>query len=417
MRRYRHLLKITALFLIISTIAFFAAAIIKGSLGNSNSYLPRIAFILLITALTLAELLSILDTEKGQESGDRLQSSSSRFFYISALNVLAALFVVYLHTNGNAFFSTPRPKGRLWVTSNFIETFCYWPVPIFIMISGATLMEYRQRYETKIFLEKRFTKTVIPYLAWSLFACAFDVLTLDMEMNWNPVHIIQNIFTSNYMPIYWYFPVQFAIYLSMPLLSAVQNKLKTFLFTIVIGIITICWLPLTCSLLHINYNGALQLPVAGGYLIYTMLGYYLSRVQIGKRSRICIYLSGAAGWLLHFLGTIWISAGSDTLISTYKGYTNLPALLQAAAVFVFFRYLFMNRNLSEKFEKAVYSLANLTFGIYLIHKFLLDTIDARTSVNTNSIIWRLFAPPIIFAVSTGIIYLMKRIPGLKKLVP
>lgn len=40
--------------------------------------------------------------------------------YISVLNVVSCYSVVALHTNG-VFWS--RPHGRLWITSNFIETF------------------------------------------------------------------------------------------------------------------------------------------------------------------------------------------------------------------------------------------------------------------------------------------------------
>jgi surface polysaccharide O-acyltransferase-like enzyme len=62
-----------------------------------------------------------------------------KLVYIAALNVLGALGVVLLHAN-NVFWS--RPKGTLWLSANLIETFFYWPVPIFFMITGATLIDY-----------------------------------------------------------------------------------------------------------------------------------------------------------------------------------------------------------------------------------------------------------------------------------
>ena len=56
--------------------------------------------------------------------------------YISVANVFACISVIILHANG--IFWT-RPSGRLWITSNFLETIFYWPVPIFFMLSGVTL--------------------------------------------------------------------------------------------------------------------------------------------------------------------------------------------------------------------------------------------------------------------------------------
>ncbi|MDD5922430.1 MAG: acyltransferase family protein, partial [Eubacteriales bacterium] len=91
-------------------------------------------------------------------------NSNNRIVWISAANVFATLAVVFLHCNG-VFWTFP--KGRLWYSSNFIETFFYWGVPVFFMISGATLMDYRRKYSTSHFLKKRFNRTFIPFIIWS----------------------------------------------------------------------------------------------------------------------------------------------------------------------------------------------------------------------------------------------------------
>ena len=56
-----------------------------------------------------------------------------------------------------------------------IESVFYSAVPVFFMITGATLMDCRKRYSTAVFLKKRFTRTVIPYLGWVLFELVFCV--------------------------------------------------------------------------------------------------------------------------------------------------------------------------------------------------------------------------------------------------
>ena len=43
---------------------------------------------------------------------------------------------------------------RYWITANIIECICYFAVPIFFMISGATLLNYRKRYTTAVFFKK-----------------------------------------------------------------------------------------------------------------------------------------------------------------------------------------------------------------------------------------------------------------------
>ena len=76
--------------------------------------------------------------------------------YIQILGVIACLAVVAMHVNG-CFWQFSY--DRYWITANIIECICYFAVPIFFMISGATLLNYRnvipQRYFSKKDLEKR----------------------------------------------------------------------------------------------------------------------------------------------------------------------------------------------------------------------------------------------------------------------
>ena len=70
--------------------------------------------------------------------------------YLTLLSVISMIAVVILHANGCFWaFST----DRYWVTANCIESVFYFAVPIFFMISGATLLDYRDRYDTRVFVK------------------------------------------------------------------------------------------------------------------------------------------------------------------------------------------------------------------------------------------------------------------------
>lgn len=252
--------------------------------------------------------------------------------YISLLNCIACLGVILLHANG-IFWS--HPTGLLWTSSNFIETFFYWPVPIFFMISGATLMNYRERYSTIVFLKKRIKKTVVPFLFWSVVAGIFMAYVTETPMDLNFLHIVDNTFNTRYFSIYWFFIPLFSIYLSLPLISRMAEYPALFSYTIALGIIFVFTMPFICSLLHINMNAALIPPVASGYIVYVMLGYVLNRTDVSKTTRSIIYLMGFIGWFMHFVGTTVLSEGLQEINGTFKGYTNLPCLLHSMAVFVF----------------------------------------------------------------------------------
>ena len=63
--------------------------------------------------------------------------------YIDYLSVISAFAVVMLHLN-SCFWDFSYE--RYWITANFIECVMYFVVPVFLMISGATLMDYSKKY-------------------------------------------------------------------------------------------------------------------------------------------------------------------------------------------------------------------------------------------------------------------------------
>lgn len=84
---------------------------------------------------------------------------------IDVMNIAACVAVVALHVNGGIWGFA---RNLNWAMMLITECVCYWAVPVFFMITGATLLDYRLRYSTKVFFQKRFTKTGIPFIFWSI---------------------------------------------------------------------------------------------------------------------------------------------------------------------------------------------------------------------------------------------------------
>lgn len=78
-----------------------------------------------------------------------------RIIYYDMLNIAAAFGVVCMHCNGivHSYSNT-----SVWKQSLIVEVLAYWAVPIFFMLSGATLLKYQERYDTRIFIKKRIRK-------------------------------------------------------------------------------------------------------------------------------------------------------------------------------------------------------------------------------------------------------------------
>jgi surface polysaccharide O-acyltransferase-like enzyme len=86
-----------------------------------------------------------------------------RLYELDLLRIFAALAVIVIHTSSNFFYFNQL--------GYYLNIFCRFAVPTFLLISGIVL-QYSQNsgneFITKVFLKKRLTKVVIPYFVWTI---------------------------------------------------------------------------------------------------------------------------------------------------------------------------------------------------------------------------------------------------------
>lgn len=146
--------------------------------------------------------------------------SRERVYYFDALNILACFGVVWLHCSGDAF--TFR-LDKYWLMSLTIQVVAHWAVPVFFMLTGANLMNYRKRCSTKGYLKRRFTRVVLPFLFWSTFYFVWKCCIDGVE--YAGIRDFIGLYLNNgAVNIFWFFYPLFAIYLSMPVLSVLTDE-------------------------------------------------------------------------------------------------------------------------------------------------------------------------------------------------
>lgn len=335
--------------------------------------------------------------------------------YIKYLSVISSLAVVILHTNGCFWIFN---KENYWISANIIESTCYFAVPIFFMITGCTLIDYNERYTTKEYFIKRIKKTLIPFVVWSIFSVFWCIYFKNEDINTNIFSIINGIINTKYNTIYWFFPCLFSIYLIIPFISCIQKEKRQniFKYSIILAFIFNSMLPLLTKILNINYNSAYYLPTFMGYVIYILIGYYFNNYEIKKKNRIIIYTLGITGLFIQIVMTQILSFKHGYIVTTYKDYLNVPAILYSSAIFLLFKNT-KNKKITKTLDYLTRNISDTTFGIYLIHYYLIDIAIKVFNVNIFSIYYRLFGGIIIFLVSSVIIKNMKKIPIIKNCVP
>lgn len=285
--------------------------------------------------------------------------------YISILNVTACAAVVLIHTD-EAFWTFSY--APYWLFANFLHCLLLFCVPVFFMISGCNLVNYRNKYSTKEFAKKRFTKTFIPFIGWSFISLiATAIIKTDNSYELSVSSVISGIFNCKYINIYWFFIALFSVYLCIPVISLIpENKRqKAFLYMLSMWLLFNILLPGITKYTFIEWNSNMKFPMVTDYMFYIIAGYYIDNYTIKRHYRYIIYILGTAGLAANIILTYSYSYKSAAVSAPVGDYLSVTTLIYSIAIFTAFKYM------PEKATSLLYKLCtpvnNLTFGIYLSH--------------------------------------------------
>lgn len=334
--------------------------------------------------------------------------------YISILNVLACIGVVILHT-----FETGYTSDANFVFEVLIRAIAYCAVPLFFMITGATLIDYRERYDTKTFFKKRLLKVIIPLIIWSIiyfiinfFKGKFSINDLSFKF------VFEYFFLVKTNPIFWFFVVIIGIYLAIPVISLIpqESRRKAFLYIIIITFIFNQFLPDLLYHLNLNYNYDLKFPLTySGWISFIFIGYYIDKYEIVKKHRVIIYVLGIIGFLTMVVPTIFISYHKNESCSWFDEYYDAPCVLYSASVFLFFKSKINNNQIVTKIMPFFNFVAPTTLGIYVLHIAIRDFL--RYFYTYSYFGMNLVLTLSILTICFIVVKIVQKIPGLRHIFP
>ena len=338
--------------------------------------------------------------------------NGARVLYYDILNILAILAVLALHHNGIVH---SYRAGRAWKESLVVECVFYWAVPVFIMLSGATLMQYRKRYSTAAFFKKRILRTVVPFLLWSLIMLLWKTQTGALDLTGKSFRDVCNMIgTYQIETSYYFFGVLFACYLAIPVFSLLTDNRQILWYITAINFLFASVRPVLKTWL--NFEWSLDIAVVGGLAIYLLLGYLISTTDLKKPTRLLIYAAGIAGCALRFIYTYVRSIRAGATDTSIKGYPMFHAVFLTLAVFVFVRQIPWETILSPRVKKAAAWLSARSFGIFLVHKIVLYYELEFTHLKNTSFIWRILMIPVTYVISLAVVTVLKKIPVIGKVI-
>ena len=232
--------------------------------------------------------------------------------------------------------------------------------------------------------------------------------------SYNIVYIVDLILENKIENVYWFFMTLFGVYFSMPVLTNLVKKRKTLWYIVGIAFVTYSCLPVVNQLMGMNLS--IAIPVASGLIIFPVLGYLLATMEIKRKSRFLLYTGAIVATAFRYIYTYIWSYRTETTDISIKGYEKFYSVLLAAAVFVLIKSIRWDNILKQKSKEFLHTLASYSFGVYLIHMIVIYY-ELRLFNQTASMwSWRTIFVPITYGVALCSVWVLDKIPGIKKII-
>ncbi len=337
--------------------------------------------------------------------------------YFDSLRALATVGVILIHISSPLVNMTWSRNMPYWWIGNVADSLVRFAVPVFLMLSGATMLG--KEYSLTDFYKKRFLRVFLPFVfwlgmywiyRWVMLKPASRPLDVGGIADW-----AMNLFLKEGVSKHlWYIYMILFIYLILPFLGMLVRKLSNnTLLVLLLGWVILTFVFRTTPMNLYSWTGDYGSKFLGWFLHvgYVVLGFYLSRLTWEKTG-----LRQIAG--IVFILTVLVSAVGTYLISTsckhldmsLYSYLNLNTIIQSTALFLWLK----NVEIKNKFALNLQTtISNYSYGIYLVHIMVIGILFR------NGIYWS-FAHPLVSlpvlvagvtAISFGIIFLLRKIPG------
>ena len=324
------------------------------------------------------------------------------------LRIISAFMVVVIHAN--VAFLANRTGKLSWFIGMEITTICLLAVPIFFMISGATLLGRKKISSTEEY-KKRFYKQLIPFLIWSLI---YVVARIAMGKIPLQVKSIWNLLSEPAYYQFWFIYSLLAIYLLLPFLECIIcycNK-KRIEYALILWIIFSVIQPVLVNISPIfKISTHFDLKICGGYIGFFVLGYYLREYysEVSVKKSIFILFLGLVIMLLQS-GVEYIAVKENYLGYFYRSYLTPGVVIASSGIFMLFQ------NWRVCLHSIVKTLAKMTMGIYYIHMLVLTAIEYLGFIGNKNLFLCEIKAIVVFLISIISIVIMKKIKILKILV-
>lgn len=319
------------------------------------------------------------------------KSNASRLLYLDFFRIVAAICVVIIHITASAIYKY-SDGSSLQFAVTLINSFALFAVPAFIFISayGFTLAYHGKAFSPLVFLKKRFSALLLPYVIWTLIYY-FDQLYVG-NAHFQIQEFLMHLMLGTAFYHLYFMPIIFQFYLLYWPLKYCFEKFKpslAFIISVILFIVYVKGLPFSQNAAFINTLNAL-LPLKAhlkyadrffmSYLPFFTLGIYLA---IHREEKLT--LLSKLKWLIFplYLALAGLHAYTRIAYYVYKlTPIQIPFVWELSSVLSIVTLLIASKILEPHYhaQKLIPKLSAYTFTLYLAHPLILQLSEIKLSL-------------------------------------
>lgn len=342
-------------------------------------------------------------------------STKPREGWADALRVCAMVAVVLLHCAVLPIGSEVPGDARFWII-NLLDGGVRWCVPVFVMLSGAFLLDPERELTTRQWLA-HVGRLAVLTVFWTYLYGLWQFRGVHKGLEWLLEALIALVAGRFYAHL-WFLPMLLGLYLLLPLLRAFVKGAdrKTLwyaagLWTLVVPGLDVVF-QVCPDLVGRGWFNALDLRHLFGYGGYFLWGYVLRTCQVRPKRAWGLYAAGLLAQLFTWGSTRWASGVSGRFNGAFYGYLTLNVCLAALAVFLAFRRLGVGKH------PLWGKLSALTLGAYAVHYAVMECL-AHWDLPPAG--WNLaLSIPLrcllVTLLSLGLAWVLRKLPRVGKLI-
>lgn len=349
-----------------------------------------------------------------------MQNLKSRTVSLDITRILAVLGVMAIHASSRFVlgYELDTPEYFWGILFNGVSQSS---VPLFVMISGALLLDENKNVTVKSIFRKYIPSALLLFLFWSVFFYLSSNVLVPLQKGREITfeNFIPSVLKGHYHM--WYLYMLVGLYLATPILRAITTEKNKHLVLLFIGIsiasyyirpvlnVLTKYIPEMSQVTTVTKNMKLDFFV--GYPAYYLLGWYLKHVGFRKNyQRYLLYAASVVSMLTMF---VYVSETSDE--ANGFAVSGVLMMIFSAGVFDLLNHC-IHWKIKQKTAKLLYTLSSLCFGVYIIHPFFLSQLQSWTPYSTNPFLYITLTFACTAILSFGVCFVLSKIPGVRKII-